>query len=105
MLVTYGDGSFERWKRELEETISDYKSLESSHIELEEENKSLLDQVSKLQLDLDSLKVDMGQFQIEQNILEKNKAKLKNILEEKKSEIVLLKKSLKALEDVKLSLR
>jgi hypothetical protein len=47
----------------------------------------------------------MGQFQIEQNILEKNKAKFKNILEEKKSEIVLLKKSLKALEDVKLSLR
>jgi hypothetical protein len=46
----------------------------------------------------------MGQFQM-QNILEKNKAKLKNILEEKKSEIVLLKKSLKALEDVKLSLR
>jgi hypothetical protein len=47
----------------------------------------------------------MGQFQIEQNILEKKKAKFKNILEEKKSEIVLLKKSLKALEDVKLSLR
>ena len=36
----------------------------------------------------------MGQFQIEQNILEKNKAKLANILEENKSEIILLKKSL-----------
>ena len=105
MLVTYGDGSFERWKRELEETISDYKSLKSSHIELEEENKSLLDQVSKLQLKLDSLKVNMGQFQIEQKILEKNKANFKNILEEKKSEIVLLKKSQKTLEDVTLSLR
>ena len=77
MLVTYGDGSFERWERELEETISDYKSLKSSHIELEEENKSLLDQVSKLQLKLDSLKADMGQFKIEQKILEKNKTKLK----------------------------
>ena len=47
-------------KRELEETISDYESLESSQIELQEKNKSLLDQVSKLQLNLESLKVDMG---------------------------------------------
>ena len=47
----------------------------------------------------------MGQFKIEQNILEKNKAKLANILEEKKSENILFKKSLKPLEEEKLSLR
>ena len=79
------------WKDEkkvLEETISSYKTIEST---LQQENRYLHCQLSKLQLHYH--KVDIGQIQIEQTLFEKKKANLANNLEEKNSEIALIKKS------------
>ena len=97
--------SLEVEKKVLEDTIAKNQVYETKNNKLQLENTSLLTQLSELQLEFDSLKVDMGQFQIEQEISEKKKANLGNICDEKKSEIVLLKKSLKAQEGEKVSLK
>ena len=82
-------------KRALEDIISNYKVSESTQNELEEENGMLLYQLKNVQIDFDNQKSDLVQFQIEQKLSEKKKGDLTKMLEEKKSEIILLKKSLK----------
>ena len=82
-------------KRALEDIISNYKVSESTQNELEEENGMLLSQLKIVQIDFDNQKSDLVQFQIEQKLSEKKKGDLAKMLEEKKSEIILLKKSLK----------
>ena len=62
---------------------------------LVKENESLQNQLFCCQNNLVSLEIDIKQLNISQTILEKNKGDLTHALEEKKSEIDLLEKSLK----------
>ena len=67
--------------------------LASKPSNLHEENITLNGQLSELQLAVDYHKVDIEQLAIEQKLFEKKKANLANNLEEKNSEIALIKKS------------
>ena len=82
----------------LETKMSRFDIVDSTLTDLQSENASLLDQLDILQKEHANLKVEKEQIQIEQQIHEKGKSKLVECLEDKKSEIVLLKKSLKSLD-------
>ena len=76
----------------MEDIISNYKVSESTQNELEEENGLLLSHLKNIQLDFDNQKSELVQFQIEQKLSEKKKDKIAK--RRRKSEVILLKKSL-----------
>ena len=81
--------------------VDEEKLLRAEKDDLIKENKTLQAEVLHIKNDYEAIKVEIQQFQIKEQILEKKKADLEQNFERKMDEIALLKKTLKNQEGLK----